>query len=236
MLHNTKAQRINEAGTAMLIDEINDLKSARIFVRRHIYKQYHNAYVADNYVKNKEEKEELCRRLVLKMINAETIEELKDCFLNGITIGSASHKILNSSNLGFLDFKNGLLNVKIHVPLRLTKLKILLLGRDDENNVIWNNGSVLMTSMDEFVNVFTSMNATEEWEMIKTAYAKNGYLYRTGKDGQDVPNRHTHCNSKKSYWALGFSTIHAFAMAIKVLWPEYKKIHLNCCGTSKLLF
>ncbi|AYV83841.1 MAG: hypothetical protein Hyperionvirus12_38 [Hyperionvirus sp.] len=233
MLYNNKQDRVDSDGEKMLIDELGDFAVGDSLVREYVRKQYQNKYTSDLTFKIKAEKDVLSEKLINKMLGVESVQEFSDLFEGGIVRGKAYHKIVNKASLGYNDLKMCLLNMKIDVPERLGKLKVLLLGRDDKDKIVWNNGNTLAVDLKEFKDVIVQLAGEEGWMGVYDEYAvRNVHIYRLGK-----ANRHSHCNEKPSYWAFGFLTIDAYARSIThEAWLEYKKIHHDCCGVRKLNF
>ena len=66
-----------------------------------------------------------------------------------------------------------------------------------------------------------------EQQLYPAFKSKNKYMYRDS----DKPNRHTHCNSKASFWAFGYKTVGAyFADITEEERQAYMQIHTHCCG------
>lgn len=239
MLFNNKADRVDSDNSKMLIAELGDFSVGDSLVKDYVKKQYHNKYTSDLTHKIKAEKELLSDKLVKLMIESETVEKCIDLFMNGITHGTGSHKIINKASLGFNDLKIALLNLELIVPERLGKLKVLLLGRDEKDQVVWNNGNALDVDLGEIKDLFIKLDGETGWVGVHEEYVKrNIHQYRI-RNGVDKPNRHFHSNGKRSYWAYGFQTIEAYARSIThEAWLEYKAKHWedNCCGVRKLNF
>ena len=239
MLCNTKSQRVDSDNHKMLIQEINNnFSKSDMFVKDYVKKQYVNKYSSDYAHKMKAEKDEMCRILVEKMVGTESVSEFVRLFKEGVMCGSNSHKISNKGSLGFVILNQNLLDMGREVFGRIEKLKILLLGRDSVGgNIVWNNGNTLgVVGLRDYADLFKKLDCEKDWKPIAEEFAKSIYMYRaTG--GIDVPNRHGHSNGKPSYWAYGFETIEAFAKDKDTEeWNEYKRVHHDCCGVSRLNF
>lgn len=72
-----------------------------------------------------------------------------------------------------------------------------------ESTVIWNGGNPLAIKDDEW-DKYKDLFTPTTYELFKQVHAKcSRHRYRVS----DNPNRHGHCNSNPSWWALGFETI-----------------------------
>ena len=142
----------------------------------------------------------------------------------GITKGYLTHKILNDSSKGYINLKEKLLDEKIDIPLRYEKLKAILSGKDEKGEDLWNNGNALRSHKKDY-QLFIKKNNPNLWEEICQLNKEHKY--------REKINRQGHSNSKKSYWAKGFETLHDFyEISKKDEVDEYKKNHTNCCGLS----
>ena len=173
------------------------------------------------------------------MIGSENIDEFIKLFKEGLTRNHVSVRIYDTFQLGFVDLRDQLFNPTIKVPLRKEKLWLFVMGttkntRDVKTeevaavDVVWNKGNALRMSLVVLEETFKNLGLAEFWtEMFPFYKEKNIYMYRES----DAPNRHTHCNSKASYWAFGYATIGKyFADISEEERQEYMKIHTNCCG------
>ncbi|AYV80409.1 MAG: hypothetical protein Harvfovirus1_34 [Harvfovirus sp.] len=239
MLWNNKGDRVDSDNSKMLIAELGgDFAVGDGIVREYVRKQYQSKYTSDLMYKIKGEKELLSDMLVQEMLDAISVKKFNELFVSGIKGGASQHKIVNKGSLGYNKLKCGLLDREMLVKKRLGKLKVLLLGRSEKDEIIWNNGNTLAVELKEFKEMFVAGGGEAAWKGLYDEYAKrNIHIYRVGDDDNDIPNRHSHCNAKPSYWAFGFSTIEAFARSLtSEQWEEYKLAHPNCCGVSKLNF
>lgn len=110
--------------------------------------------------------------------------------------------IPNTFTEGFENLLDKLKNLTIKVPLRASKLRLILVGHDINGNAIWNNGNIYRTDINSFSKYFDNFDNNEEhftWESVENLHKKNSrHIYREG-----MANRHGHCNECPSYWAIG---------------------------------
>ena len=108
-----------------------------------------------------------------------------------------------------------------------SKVFTLLTGRDTEKNVVWNNGNAVRTDRTRFLN-----KLSEEYATIARAIFKEFVSFHSYRES-GKPNRHSHFDGKRSYWANGFNTIDDMIDTISdEEWLEYRKIHSGCCGLA----
>lgn len=159
------------------------------------------------------------------------IDTFAKLFSEGYKRNHVSVHIYDTYQLGYSILKSKLFDSQAIVPLRKEKLWMLVMATRSETDgdIIWNKGNVLRTSLLELNEGFSKVGLSDYWigVMFPIYKAKNVYLYRDS----DQPNRHSHCNSKSSYWAYGYSTVGKyFADITEAERQEYLKIHTNCCG------
>ena len=201
-------------------------------IRETVSKFYRDDFNSKQAKKRATEKKLLVESLVHQLIQSQSIEEYIQLFINGIqsTQPVLTARITNTSSDGYVALKTGLLDTTNSCPHRISKLKILLLGQHNTTSV-WNNGNKLIEDLSLFEEVFKAYNHQDMWQEILDIYKDHGiHTYRLS----DKPNRHTHCNSKPSYWALGYGTLEEMIQCISHnAWLEYKEIHNECCGTCQ---
>ena len=111
---------------------------------------------------------------------------------------------------------------------------VLILGTNKKGDTIWNNGNVLRMKMNDIEKVFNDIGENDTWDKIKCIYMERDvHIYRN-VNGDDLPNRHSHCNGKPSYYAFGYQTLEAFIEGVTDdEWEKYKEEHHDCCGVGK---
>jgi len=247
LIHNTKVSRCDDDNKKMKTFELKDFATSKAFVENHIMSAYNNKYAHELHLQNKQEKDVIVKDLVLKMLRVDSLPEFIKLFKEGISKGKAKAVIADSSKLGFFQLKQGLVTnnclvneegkedkdlPKEKVALRFKKLEIILLGIDLENpkDVIWNGGNIVRKIVEEVKKAYLAEGIS--WDAIQE-YMKSAkvHVYR------ELPNRHSHCNEKPSYWAFGFDTLSHYHVSVSAEeWEEYKKTHSKCCGVSKATF
>ena len=224
-LFDTKAARVDVG--KMKIHDCGNQKIMEQMISEYIEKQYRAHYQSELSKKEKEERSMLVDELVLKLCQTQDIEEFKNLLRTGYQRNHVKVSIHDQFALGFMALRDSLFNKDIDVPLRHKKCKIFVLGTDMDE-IVWNKGNVVKMSLLTLNELFSNVGLSDLWNSIYETYkAKNIYLYRES----DKPNRHTHCNSKSSFWAYGYSTVGKyFAEITEQERNEYMKIHTHCCG------
>jgi hypothetical protein len=225
LLYNTKAKRVDKEACKMKIIDLGNKDNADNMASEYIKKQYIDKYQSDVSIKSKNEKEKLSEILVDSLIKDNTIGRFITLMKDGITKAKTTAHITNSSSLGFIGLKNKLLNLDNDVPLRLEKLEIILLGRDDKNNIVWNLGNTLRTKLQQFKDVFTTVSDPEIWNILLDKYkTRDMHVYREDE------NRHGHSNEKPSYFVWKYKSTDDLAQNVTAEeLAEYKSIHKYCC-------
>jgi hypothetical protein len=228
LIFHKKEVRVDDEGKKMKLIDLGKSDVAQKFLKDYVRGLYNNRYAYDILMKSKIEKQMVVDELVKAHLECKTTEEFIQLFKEGITRGSHSLVISDSSKIGFMPLKEGLLDMNREVNLRPDKLCILLLGTDSKDNIIWNNGNAIRCDLGPFEDCFAAMDKSHWFEGIKEIYKKKKvHIYR------DLANRHGHCNDKPSYWAFGYGTLNDLHKTVSLEeWEEYCKVHHNCCGVA----
>jgi len=226
-LYDTKALRIGEG--VMKIEDCGNEERMNKMIGDYIEKQYRADYQSRLSQKLKEEKRILADELVDKLIKSDDYAEYVDLFRNGLERGGVKALIADQYKLGFVELRNQMFDPHIYVPMRREKLRVLVLGCDEDDAVVWNNGNVLRCySFTTLSEKFEELGLSAEWENLKSIYRlKNLHVYRDS----NLPNRHSHCNDKPSFYAYGYQTVGAyFADITQEERDAYMAVHTHCCG------
>ena len=230
LIFNTKAKRVDSEGFKMKFDDLQNPLSTKSLLRDYIRKKYEDQYQSDLAIKARNERETISKTLVTMILGADSMDVVYALWKGGLTMGPVNHVISDSTKLGFADLKAKLMDLSQAVPLRLDKLRILLLGRDVHDNKIWNHGNVLMTKLAEIEPIFAQLGGLSMWDGIKDEYKKR----RRHTYPRNKPNRSGHSNDKPSFYALGYLTLAEMINAVsEEEWEAYKAEHKNCCGINK---
>lgn len=162
------------------------------------------------------------------------LDEACKVWTDGLTKGASSHSISSMNSVGYQELFNVLVDEKRPVADRIEKLRVLVLGVSRQGAPVWNKGSVLfIASLEKISRVFylDQFNQVELWNEIMLEYReRKKHIYR------ELPNRHTHHNGKRSYWADGYLSLEDMVSKISTeQWDEYRKVHQECCGITTFL-
>ena len=237
LMFDSKVARVDDDNRQMKIVDCANKDHADKMVTEFVSKQYRNKYSADLAIKGKREHQKLSTELVEAMVTENSVPEFIRLFKDGITRNTTIEVISDTYKLGYVELRDRLFNPEENVPKRKQKLWILVLGTAAKEEKVWNNGNVLRMNMKDLEQKFKDVNAEDVWVKIKDIYIqRNLHIYRATPDGNDMPNRHSHCNGKPSYWAYGYKTLEDYyANASENEWEEYKKIHQDCCGVIRYI-
>jgi hypothetical protein len=233
-LFTTKQDRVDDDNKKMKIVDLGDEKLAEKMVTDFVVEMHQAEYARNLKQKTETEAKEMARRFQEKLLASSTDEEIKSLFKDGITESKSGAKyvLVNVDSLGFAELKRSLLDCTIQVPQRCRKLTYLLMGRDETQENLYNNGNVLRTvNIPEFERAFAKeKNGEIIWGRVYRIYLKRmAHRYR-GTAEQPAPNRHGHSNLKPSFYALGYRTKQLMRESISESeYNEYNRVHHNCC-------
>ena len=212
----------------MKIQDCGSFEAMDKMIRDYIRKQYFDEYRSRLAQKGKDEHRALAMELVDEMVSVDEMSEFKRLFGEGLTRNHVSVVISDVNKLGFVELKDALFDPSKYIPLRAKKLRILVLGVDKDDNVVWNKGNILRKSIASLSEGFEKVGLSSVWDNLYEIYkAKNVHVYRSS----DLPNRHSHFNGKPSFWAYGYKNLREyFADITQEEKDEYAKIHWECCG------
>ena len=221
----------------MRIIDLKNQEAVETMIRDFVMKQYADQYQTDLTLKGKEERKELKDQLIQRITASTTHEETVFLFRQGVTHGTYKCQILNSSSYGFIELKKALLDLQSTVHRRLETLRLLLLGVDEQGEVVWNEGKALFCmDLTEYEAVFLELKQPEIWAEIRAEHrAKNMFEYNREKR-----NRHTHGRGRPSYYAMGYRTLEHFIGAVatnEITMNDlvlYCQEHSSCCGVKRI--
>lgn len=234
LIYNSQSERINIDEARVLVPNFTDKKSATEYFTNYVNKVYENRF--NNALSNKHttELEEAANILADTIIQSTNKEEILDLFKNGITDSVRGNqvvtKFINQYSEGVDYLLTSLLDATLTVPLRVFKLKVLILGVDDNRERVWNGQNTIKgiktTSLKPFFNDY-------EWDEYSTVFkVYKAHSYRSS----DLPNRHGFCNSNPSFYGMGYETFEEFLeLATNNEVTEYvnanknKKYRALCC-------
>ena len=223
-LQHEQAQRSDTKLKKMKIIDLGIQENAENLVKNFIKNVFKEKYEIDLKERAKKEKELIIADLVQQLVNSKDINTYNSLLKNGITKGVVSYKLTDHGSAGFMDIINLISDASKDIPLRKLKIDILITGKDENGDIIWNESKSLRALKNYYPlkNVLTKL----EWNDIMKQLTKRGlHIYR------NTPNRQGHSNKLPSYWGLGFNTV--FEMKENISEEDYKNYidkHSNCCG------
>ena len=230
-LYKDKADRVDTQEKKMLISDLFFDKHFDKVIKKYVKGLFKEEFQKDKDIKTKEELQLLKKEIVDQLTKAETMEEFTKLLTKGIKKGETNMVILNSCSNGYNDLLNTLLDTNIKdIPFRGEKLLMILIGRDKEGNVVWNQGNVFR-DRDKIAKAksFSSKELIEQYEKVDLSTT-----YHVYRGGSDFANRHGHSNDLPSYWAIGFNSVSEMAKGVsEEFMKDYYKKHINCCGLAK---
>jgi len=228
LFYDTKASRVDDEQKKMKITDCKYRDAIESVISDYVERQYRADYQSRFAQQEQREKEMLSIELVNNMLNTSSIEEYIKLFREGMKRNHVSACISDTTRLGFITLRDKILSPQCNVTLREPKLWIFIMGTTPNGSHVWNRGNVLRMSIKILEDSFTALNLKAMWAKMYPIYKeRNVYIYRDS----DKANRHTHCNSKASYWAMGYKTVGDYFMNINEHERrEYMKIHTHCCG------
>src|SRR3989304_9730413 len=107
-------------------------------------------YLIKRVEKSKKEREIVMNMLIDNLINCTEFDEYCELMRKGYTYKNVIYQIANDTSMGFIEYKQKLLDVDIQVPHRLEKLYVLLTGKNFQGEKIWNNGNMLRIKLSDY--------------------------------------------------------------------------------------
>jgi hypothetical protein len=231
LLYQTVDDRVSHPSKEMKIIDLQDYKLADQMVRTTVA-QWREAYYLDKLKDKKAEELKTLRQQWFTAISDEKdMKTTIELWKAGVQKGGVSFKpITEHAN----DICNMLWSPNAMVPNRFQKMWIALFGRMyhadvDKREIVWNNGNRFRYKMD--IKDMKERCADASDAMIDSFQELYGKIVKY-RYPRNKPNRHTHCNDKASYWAIGgYNSVHAyFADVLPVVEAGYRDLHRGCCG------
>lgn len=227
----SKADRVDADAKKMKIADLGFPTFASkqdSFLRTYVAAQFANQYRKDCVEKLKQEKKQVVTELLREMVHTTSIDTFCSLLLNGRTRANVSDVVKDVSHIGFVPLKKALQDLSHDVPLRLRKLAVLVLAHDENDEPVFNGGNVVVKGIDEVEETFLNLGENNQLEQLHLRYRQ--FMKHNYRES-GVPNRHTHCSDKVSYFGLGFATLDEFAKAVSAKeFKEYCRLHWCCCG------
>jgi hypothetical protein len=228
----SKQDRVDDKERKMKIADVGSVAAQEELLHGFVAAQYANQYRRDVVAKQKRERKELVEELVRRLVAAPSVDEFCALLSAGLTRGPVSDLIKDVSHAGYVPLRDALTDLSADVPLRLRKLAVLALGRNERDEVVFNSGNVVVKGFEAIETAFLSLGETAQLDALRARWRQFvAHVYRAN----GMPNRHSHCGDKPSYFALGYPTLEAMAAAVSAKeMDEYYVTHWNCCGVPQL--
>jgi hypothetical protein len=227
-LYREKADRCDSEKKRMLISDLFYNIHFDKVIKKFVKKLFQEEFQKDKNKKIKEEINFLKDEIVQKLLEVDNINDFINLLNKGIKKGQVEIIILNPDSIGYNDLMNKLLDVENKdIPLRNEKLFIMLTGRNENSEAVWNQGNFLRDTdkIKKAKNILDEKLLEKYNEMRKTSGI---HIYRGGADKR---NRHGHSNDLPSYWAYGYQSVSEMANCENYSFMEnYYKNHIGCCG------
>jgi len=233
-LYKDRSDRYDSTNKKMLISDLYYNEHFDKVIKKYVKKVFQEEFQKDKNQKTKEEINILKNEIVEKTIDANSITDFVNILEKGIKKGNVEITIKNPDSIGYNDLANTLLdddeNSNRNIPLRQEKLFVLLTGRNENSEILWNQGNLVrdLNKIKRAKNVFDN-----EWlERFEKNRNECGiYIYR---GGEEKHNRHGHSNDLPSYWAYGYHSVSEMKENEEASFMEdYYSRHTNCCGLCK---
>lgn len=203
-------------------------------MKNYVRSQFKSVYLKALNEKKRKEEEILAASIIEKITTATSLTDVISTWRDGLTTNDVSYKLKNSSSTGFKDLSNKLLDLKAEIPLRAEIIKILLLGRDDSEQIVYNHGGICyLDNAKKFKKAFLLTKSADEWQKIEEKIeARGDHSYRKEKR-----NRHGHGNMLKSYYGLGHKNLLEYFKTLKREDVEkYCLLHVECCDANNAMY
>ena len=224
-VNKEKSDRVDDDKKVMKIIDLVNFGAATKKTKTYVLRQYQFQYQAENQKQIKLQIDIISKELVDKLLASTTKEDYIKLMREGITKGYLNYKLEDTSTKGVIELRDGLKNTSITVPLRLDKIKLLLLAVDEQEQPIWNKGNCMREKIGDFKEIVDELDKTAWETILNSMKGRKSHIYRA------LANRQGHSNDKPSYWAIGFDTLDSmWEVYSDQQKADYQKIHYNCCG------
>ena len=120
-------------------------------------------YLKDVNYKKSQQNKFLIEKLTDKLLFTNDKSEFLFFLKNGFSINNFNYSFKNPSSNGFSQFFKSLIE-KDNIPLKKFKIEILIVGRDIQNNIIWNQGNIISDNF--FIKKVRNFFREDEWKNI----------------------------------------------------------------------
>lgn len=178
-LFRSKKDRQDEDEKIMKIADLRSIEAQEKLLREYVRAERKSRYDTDASSKKTREREVLLKELVDRLLESNTEDDFCRLLTEGIKRGAVIQEInhagqdgydmLHRALLGFVD------SVDISkIPLRLEKIVVLSLGRDRQDNIIFNRGNTIKSLVEKAEEIYALEKSQPEIEEFRTRYRKYG--------------------------------------------------------------
>ena len=228
-LYREKVDRCDSTNKKMLITDLFYNNHFDKVIKKYVKKIFNEELQKDKNKKIKDEINILKDEIVKQLLDTDSIDNFINILNQGIKKGTVELKILNFNSIGFIDLINNLLDKKINHPLKQEKVFILITGRNENCDIVWNQGN-MFRNKDIIQKAKELFDGLDE-KLVKMNKNFGIHIYR---GGADKCNRHGHSNDLPSYWAYGYQSLSEMEVyENKEFLKDYYQNHIGCCGLGK---
>lgn len=209
LMYDSQSQRLDIEGGKVLVPNFQLEEEGQTFFTEYGNKKFETRYQELLKKKYQKEKIEIATLLADNIIMASDKDQVLNLFKNGIIEKvrgqDITYSFANQYSEGIDYLTRNLLDEKVDIPIRSYKLRILILGADENMNRIWNgeniNKSVPIKTLEPYFSA-------DDWTQFLDSYNvyKTFHKYRSS----NIPNRHGYSNNNPSFYGLGYDTLEEF--------------------------
>jgi len=237
-LYRKNDERFDSDNERMKIIDIGDYEAAQKMVKDFVVESYRKHYQQALTNQKTKEKDALENELVEEMLTTKDIEVFKRGFTTGITKGQTTAKIKNISSSAFSKLRNRITDPS-KIPLFHQKIYIIIFGKDEEGNIVWNNGNIYKGYKHLFKRITRKTNM-DLWDTMDhdskkdTVHVYNDIENQTTFSGSGNGNGDGDGNGRSddqsTEWALFYKSLEEMIYKItKAEMDECKSNQVQCC-------
>ena len=227
-LYKEKSDRYEPNEKKMLISDLFYNIHFDKIIKKYVKRVFQEEFQKDKNVKIKNEINTLKDEIVKKLLDSDNEIDFVNILNKGIKRGAVEITILNPNSIGYNDLINLLLDPNNkNIPKRNEKLFILLTGKNEKTENVWNQGNMIrdLDKINKAKKLF-SQDLIEKYDDIRKTCGI--HIYR---GGADKCNRQGHSNDLPSYWAYGYQSVSEMSKnENESFMSNYYANHIGCCG------
>jgi len=126
----------------MKMIDLNNYEEAMDDVKKYVREQFEKLYDFELKARRRLEETEVAQEIVEKITNESDYQAMIDVWRNGIERNGITYKLATQSSNGFKLLCRKLIDTKWMILLRSEIIKVLFLGVDRNNEIVYNNGKI----------------------------------------------------------------------------------------------